>query len=260
MSESHTRLGIDIGGTGIKGAIVDCATGELITDRLRLETPTPATPKRIGKALRQLTDELNWDRPIGCTFPAVIDRGVAMTAANVHKSCRRKNLASAFTDATGCHVIVMNDADAAGVGEIKFGAAKNVSGLVVLLTFGTGIGSALISDGRLVANSEFGHLHTQEGLAEHFASNKTRKEEQLTWREFARRVSSYLRYLALTFNPDLFVIGGGVSNPSRAPLWMPHLKVHTPVVRAELANNAGLVGAAYVAHSGLECEGLVRPF
>jgi polyphosphate glucokinase len=260
MKNDNARLGIDIGGSGIKGAIVDCRTGNLLTDRFRLETPSPATPKKIGKALRKMLKELDWDGPVGCTFPAVIDQGIAMTAANVHKSCRRKDLVDAFSDATGCPFTVINDADAAGVGEMQFGAARGFRGLVVLLTFGTGIGSALISDGRLIANSEFGHLYTQDGLAEHFTSNKARKEEKLTWREFARRVSSYLRYLAQSFNPDLFVIGGGVSNPNRAPLWMPHLKVKTPVARAELANNAGLIGAAYVTKFGLECEGLVRPF
>lgn len=257
--QENVRLGIDIGGSGIKGAIVDCTSGSLLTDRYRLETPTPATPKKIGKALRNMLKALDWDGPVGCTFPAVIDKGVAMTAANVHKSCRKVDLSKAFSDATGSPFIVLNDADSAGIGETQFGAARNVKGLVVLLTFGTGIGSALISDGRLIANSEFGHLYTSDGLAEHFTSNKARKEEKLTWREFARRVSSYLRYLSQSFNPDLFVIGGGVSNPNRAPLWMPHLKVPTPVVRAELANNAGLIGAAYVALSGLACEGRVRP-
>lgn len=260
MTLENTRLGIDIGGSGIKGALVDCSSGALLTDRYRLSTPSPATPARIGKALRTMLKELDWDGPVGCTFPAVIDHGVALTAANVHKSCRRVNLAKAFTDATGCPFVILNDADAAGVGETQFGVAKGIEGLVVLLTFGTGIGSALISDGRLVANSEFGHLYTEHGLAEHVASNKARKEEKLTWREFARRVSAYLRYLSQSFNPDLFVIGGGVSNPNRAPLWMPHLKVPTPVERASLANSAGLIGAAYVAAAGLECEGRVRPF
>jgi polyphosphate glucokinase len=260
MKNDRARLGIDIGGSGIKGAVVDCTSGELLTDRFRIETPTPATPKRIGKALKRMLKEMDWEGPVGCTFPAIIDQGVAMTAANVHKSCRRKDIATAFSEATGSPFTVLNDADAAGVGEMQFGAAKGFKGLVVLLTFGTGIGSALISDGRLIANSEFGHLYTKDGLAEHFTSNKARKDEQLTWREFASRVSSYLRYLSQSFNPDLFVIGGGVSNPGRAPLWMPHVKVKTPVVRAELANNAGLIGAAFVAHYGLECEGLVRPF
>ena len=260
MMLENARLGVDIGGSGIKGAVVDCSSGALLTDRFRLATPVPATPKRIGIALREMLRELEWDGPVGCTFPAVIDRGVALTAANVHKSCRRVDLAKAFSDATGCPFTILNDADAAGVGEAQFGVAKGIRGLVVLLTFGTGIGSALISDGRLVANSEFGHLYTEHGLAEHFTSNKVRKEEKLTWREFARRVSAYLRYLSQAFNPDLFVIGGGVSDPSRASLWMPHLKVPTPVERASLANNAGLIGAAYVALAGLECEGRVRPF
>ncbi|HEY5565541.1 MAG TPA: ROK family protein [Rhodothermia bacterium] len=260
MTSVTTCLGIDIGGSGIKGAIVDCESGALLSDRYRLETPSPATPVRIGRALRQMIRELNWDGPVGCTFPAVIDRGVALTAANVHKSCRRADLRKAFSDATGCRFTLLNDADAAGVGESRFGVAKGRTGLVVLLTFGTGIGSAMISDGRLVANTEFGHLYTEHGLAEHFVSNKARKEEKLPWREFARRVSAYLRYLSQAFNPDLFIIGGGVSDPGRAPLWMPHLKVPTPVECATLANNAGLIGAAYVALSGLECEGRVRPF
>jgi polyphosphate glucokinase len=259
MTQDGARLGIDIGGSGIKGAIVDCISGTLLTDRYRLATPTPATPKKIGKALREMMKALGWEGPVGCTFPAVIDRGVALTASNVHKSCRKVNLSKTFEDATGHPFTVLNDADAAGIGELHFGAAKDVAGLIVLLTFGTGIGSALISDARLIANTEFGHLYTSEGLAEHFTSNKVRKEEKLTWRDFARRVSSYLRYLGQSLNPDLFIIGGGVSNTTRAPLWMPHLKVPVPVVRAELANNAGLIGAAYVAMSGLVCEGRIRP-
>lgn len=259
MIRENVCLGIDIGGTGIKGALVDCNAGSLLTERHRIETPSPATPRTIGEALRSLMKTLDWDGPVGCTFPAVIDRGVALTAANVHKSCRRVNLSKVFSDATGCPFVLLNDADAAGIGEMRFGAAHGQKGLVVLLTFGTGIGSALISDGRLIANSEFGHLYMETGLAEHFASNKIRKEERLSWRDFARRVSKYLRYLSQSFNPDLFVIGGGVSGDSRAQLWMPYLKVEAPVVSAKLANNAGLIGAASVAISGLECEGRIRP-
>lgn len=255
----HTRLGIDIGGSGIKGAIVDCSNGTLLTDRLRVETPTPATPETIGKALRSMLETLDWRGPVGCTFPAVIDRGVARTAANVHSSCKGVDLAEAFSRATEAPVLVLNDADAAGVAEYRFGAAKENKDLIILLTFGTGIGSAVISDGRLIANTEFGHLNISGGIAEHYASNRVRKEENLTWIDFADRVSTYLRYLALAFNPDLFVIGGGVSNPGRAEEWIPLLDVPVPVSVAQLANSAGLVGAADVALNGLDCEGLIRP-
>ncbi len=259
MDTSRT-LGIDIGGSGIKGAIVDVRSGELITERHRIPTPQPATPASIGSTLRELVRFFNWDRPIGCTFPAIIDRGYARSAANVHESCMDANLGRIFSDATGCDLVVLNDADAAGIAEYKFGAAHGHAGLVVLLTLGTGIGSAVLVDGKLLANTEFGHLEFRGGLAEHFASNRAREEEDLDWPKFAERVSAFLAYVGQTLNPDLFILGGGVSKKSEAPFWMPLLSSETPVVAAELGNEAGIVGAAVAASHGVKCEGRIRPF
>lgn len=253
-------LGIDIGGSGIKGAIVDVSTGDLFSERHRIPTPQPATPASIGSTLRELARFFDWDRPIGCTFPAIIDRGYARSAANVHDSCRDANLGRIFSEATSCDLIVLNDADAAGIAEYKFGAAHKHDGLVLLLTFGTGIGSAVLVDGKLLANTEFGHLEFKGGLAEHFASSRIREEEELDWPEFAERVSAFLTHIGQTLNPDLIIVGGGVSKKSEAPFWMPLLSSPTPVVPAELGNEAGIVGAAVAAAYGIECEGRIRPF
>ena len=260
MMDVLTTFGIDIGGSGIKGAVVDVSTGELIGERHRIPTPQPATPIRIGALLKALVDLFDWHGPVGCAFPAVIDGGYARTAANVHESCRDADLASIFGSATGCELVVLNDADAAGIAELRFGAAKNRDGLILLLTLGTGIGSAILVDGRLLANTELGHLEFKGGLAEHYASSRIREVEHLEWIEFADRVSSFLEYVDQTLNPDLIILGGGVSNPHKAPLWMPLLSSDVPVVPAELGNTAGIVGAAIAAAHGIECEGRIRPF
>jgi polyphosphate glucokinase len=239
-------FGIDIGGSGVKGAVVDVKTGEFVTERHRIETPRPATPEAIGGALRSIVQLFGWKGPIGCTFPAVIDNGYARTAANVHESCKDADLRSIFEEATGCELVVLNDADAAGIAEYRYGAAKNHPGLVLLLTLGTGIGSAVLVDGNLLANTEFGHVEFKGGPAEHYASSRIREEEELDWVIYAERVSELL--------------GGGVSNPTKAPLWMPFLSSTVPVVAAKLGNRAGIVGAAIAAAHGIECEGRVRPF
>jgi polyphosphate glucokinase len=258
--EVSKTLGIDIGGSGIKGGVVDVLSGTLLTEKHRIPTPQPATPESIGSALRELVQVFSWHRPIGCTFPAIIDQGHARSAANVHESCLDADLASIFSEATGCELVVLNDADAAGIAEHKFGAAHNSGGLVLLLTLGTGIGSAILVDGNLIANTEFGHLEFGGGLAEHFASSRIMDEEGLEWAAFADRVSSFLAHVGQTLNPDLIILGGGVSKPSRAPLWMPLLSSDVPVVPAELGNEAGIVGAAIAAAHGIECEGRIRPF
>ena len=258
--DTSKTLGIDIGGSGIKGAIVDVPSGTLVTERHRIPTPQPATPSSIGTTLRELVEFFDWDQPIGCTFPAIIDRGHARSAANVHDSCKDADLGSIFAEATGCEVVVLNDADAAGIAEFRFGAAHMHEGLVLLLTLGTGIGSAILVDGKLLANTEFGHLEFGGGLAEHFASSRVREEEELDWPEFAERVSAFLAHVGQTLNPDLIILGGGVSKKQEAPFWMPFLSSTVPVVAAELGNEAGIVGAAVAAAHGIECEGRIRPF
>ena len=234
---TSTAFGVDIGGSGIKGAIVDLEKGDLATERVKYLTPSPSTPKLVAKVVARLVKEAEWTGELGATFPAVIKNGVAKTAANVDKI---------FTDITHCDVTVLNDADAAGVAEARFGAAKGVDGVVILLTFGTGIGSALLLDGQLVPNTELGHLELDGYDAETRASSAAKDNEGLSYKQWATRVQRYLRHVENLFTPDLFVVGGGVSK--HADKWVPLLEISTPVKPAQLLNNAGIVGAAMAAH------------
>lgn len=238
-------LGIDIGGTGIKGAVVDLDTGELVTQRHRVPTPTPSTPHNVAKVIDEITAVHSWSGSVGATFPAVVKNGVAFSAANVDQSWIGTDVDALFTEVTHCSVTVLNDADAAGVAEVRFGAAVNVPGVVLLLTLGTGIGSALFLDGRLVPNTELGHLELDGHDAESRAAPSARDREGLTWQAWAGRVQNYLEYVERLFTPDLIILGGGVSK--KPEKWMPHLHLRTPLRNAELRNNAGIVGAAMVA-------------
>jgi len=238
-------LGIDIGGSGIKGAPVAVSTGELTAERHRIETPQPATPDAVADVVARVVDHFGWEGPIGTTFPAVVRDGVVFTAANVDKSWIGTDAAKLFGARTGRDVVVMNDADLAGVAEMRFGAGKGVKGEVVMITLGTGIGSALFYDGVLVPNTELGHLELDAQDAEALASGRAREEDDLSWKAWAKRVSAYLHSLEDLLWPDLFIIGGGVSK--RAEKFVPHLDIRTPVVPAALLNNAGIVGAALMA-------------
>jgi polyphosphate glucokinase len=238
-------FGIDIGGTGIKGAIVDLGTGELSTDRERIPTPQPSTPDAVAEIVAQIVRDHQWTGPVGATFPAIIKDGVARSAANVDPSWIGVNVDKAFTDASGCQVTVLNDADAAGLGEVRYGAAKGVSGVVLVLTFGTGIGSGLFLDGRLVPNTELGHIEIDGHDAERRAAYSAKERHELSWEKWAERVQHYLAKLEALFTPDLFVVGGGVSK--KADKWVPLLDVHAPIRPAQLLNNAGIVGAALAA-------------
>ncbi len=238
-------LGIDIGGTGIKGAIVDLVSGELVTERHRIPTPHPSTPHNVGAVIDEITNLHQWTGPVGAAFPAVVKNGVAFSAANVDPSWIGTDVDALFTEITHCSVTVMNDADAAGVAEIRFGAGRGIGGVVLLLTLGTGIGSALFIDGRLVPNTELGHLELDGHDAEKVAAASARDRDELSWKVWAGRLQHYLEYVERLFTPDLLVLGGGVSkNPDK---WLPYLKIRTPVVAAELRNNAGIVGAALMA-------------
>jgi polyphosphate glucokinase len=239
--------GIDIGGTGIKGAIVDVASGTLVTPRTRILTPQPSTPDAVAEVVVKLLSEAGWSGPVGATFPAVISHGVAKSAANVDKSWIGTDVDKCFTDATasGTEVIVLNDADAAGVAEARFGAARGVAGVVILLTFGTGIGSALLMDGQLVPNTELGHLELDGYDAEKRAAASVRDEDDMSYETWAKRVNAYMSHVERLFTPDLFVVGGGVSKD--ADKWVPLLHLGTPVKPAELQNDAGIVGAAIAA-------------
>lgn len=244
-------LGIDIGGSGIKGAIVDLDKGELGGDRHRIETPQPSTPQAVAAVVNELVRHFNWDGPIGCTFPAIVRNGVTMTAANVDKSWIGTDAAALFAQATGRKVRLLNDADAAGIAEMTFGAGRGrQQGLVMVLTFGTGIGSAIFLDGKLLPNSEFGHLPMpMKGIiAEHYCSERIRKEEDLKWSAWAVRTNHYLALLELLLSPDLFIIGGGISK--KAEKWLPLLKTQAALLPAELQNEAGIVGAAMAVQEG----------
>jgi polyphosphate glucokinase len=243
-------LGIDIGGSGVKAATVDLATGALTTDRLRVPTPQPATPAAVAGVVGDLVRRIGWSGATGATFPAVVRHGVAGSAANVDPSWIGTDVAATLSDVVGVPVAVLNDADAAGVAEVRFGAARNASGTVVLLTFGTGIGSAVFVDGRLVPNTELGHLEVDGVDAEKRAADSAREREGLSWTKWAQRVQRYVRHVEMLLSPDLFVLGGGVSK--QADRWVPLLRVDTPVVAAGLRNNAGIVGAALRAGSPSE--------
>jgi polyphosphate glucokinase len=237
--------GLDIGGSGIKGAIVDTATGELTTQRVRVATPMPSTPDRVAEVVLDLVTRAHWDGPVGATFPAVIKNGVARSAANVDESWIGTDVDAVFTKATGRAVTVLNDADAAGIAEVRFGAARDVPGLVILLTFGTGIGSAIFIDGRLVPNSELGHLELDSHDAESRAAASVKDKQKMSYRQWSKRVQRYMSHVEALFSPDLFIIGGGVSKD--ADRWVPLLDLRTPIRPAQLLNNAGIVGAAMAA-------------
>jgi polyphosphate glucokinase len=238
-------LGIDIGGSGIKGAPVDTSTGALAADRLRLKTPQPSTPDDVARVVAEIARHFAWSGPIGCTFPAVVQHGVVRTAANVDKAWIGTDGATLLRSSTGCPVTLLNDADAAGVAEMTFGAGQGHSGVVMMLTVGTGIGSAIFSNGVLVPNTELGHLEVEGKEAEHRASDRERKEQDWSWQEWAERLDIVLLTYEALFWPDLFILGGGVSK--HASKFLEHLTVTTPIVPAQLLNEAGIVGAALAA-------------
>lgn len=238
-------LGIDIGGTGIKGAPVDTATGALLAERFRILTPVPATPEAVSAAIAQVATHFAWPGPIGCGFPAVIRRGQVCTAVHVDKGWIGCNAQTLFGDMTGCAVTVLNDADAAGYAEMRFGAGQGQPGVVLLVTLGTGIGSALFVDGYLVPNTELGHIEIRGKDAERRAAASVRENKDWSWKKWARRLDEYLQYLDGYLSPDLIIIGGGISE--KHDKFLPFLKIETRVVAAHLANDAGIVGAALAA-------------
>jgi polyphosphate glucokinase len=241
----EAAFGIDIGGSGIKGAIVDTRTGELRTQRVRIATPEVSTPDNVAEVVLELVTRAKWDGLVGATFPAVIKNGVARSAANVDPSWIGTDVDAVFTKATGRDVTVLNDADAAGLAEVRFGAARDVQGVVILLTFGTGIGSGLFLDGQLVPNSELGHLELDGHDAEDRAAASVKDKQKMSYKQWARRVQRYMSHVEALFSPDLFIVGGGVSKD--ADRWVPLLELQTPVRPALLLNNAGIVGAAMAA-------------
>jgi polyphosphate glucokinase len=235
-------LGIDIGGSGMKAAVVDVRTGKLLTDRYRVKTPDPSTPEAMAKVVAQLARHFNWRGPIGCGMPGPVKDGRIMTANNIDKSWLGVVAHQVFSKACGQKVVVINDADAAALAEMKFGAGRNVRGVVVLLTLGTGIGSAVFHDGVLVPNTELGQIELDGKNAEKFASARVRKSKNMGWKKWAKHVARYVETVEHLMWPDLIFIGGGVSK--RANKFIPRIKTQAKVLPAKLQNNAGIIGAA----------------
>lgn len=241
-------LGIDVGGSGVKGAIVDTQAGVLLTERHRIDTPQPATPEAVAHTIKALVDHFQWTGLTGCGFPATVTHGFARTAANIDDSFINTNVNELFSKTTGVEIHCVNDADAAGEAEVIFGQGKGIKGTVILVTIGTGLGTAVFLDGQLVPNTEFGHMYLENGIkAEIFASDAARKRDGLRRKEWAVRFNGYLQTMENLFWPDLFILGGGASK--KLPKFASLLTVKTPVVAASMLNEAGIVGAALFAQS-----------
>ena len=240
-------FGIDIGGTGIKGALVDVKAGKLAGPRARLSTPHPATPAAVAETVGEILKQIDSDGPVGLTLPAVVRGGTVETAANIDASWIGVDAVDLFSRASGRLVAVVNDADAAGLAEVRFGAGRSVPGVIAVITLGTGIGSAILVDGTLVPNTEFGHLPLHHGDAENWAAESVREHDELSWKQYARRLQSYLDLVQRLLWPQLIIIGGGVS--ASAQEYLPKIELRTPIVPAQLLNDAGIIGAALYAES-----------
>jgi polyphosphate glucokinase len=238
-------LGIDIGGTGIKGALVNTDTGDMLTERYRLLTPQPSTPKAVIATTAKIIQHFNWQGPIGCGFPSAVKKGVICTAANVSKKWIGFDLEKSLRELSECEVIVLNDADAAGLAEMRFGAGRDHEGVVLIVTLGTGIGIALFVRGQLVPNLELGHIEIGGKDADDWAAAIVRERERLSWKKWAKRVNTYLMTMEHLVWPDLIIIGGGVSK--KYERFSPYFTLQSDVVPAEMRNQAGIVGAALAA-------------
>ena len=236
-------LGIDIGGSGIKGALVDTDEGEFTAERYRIPTPQPATPDAVTDTVAEIVQHFEWSGPIGCTFPAIIKKGVAMSAANVDESWIGTDAARLIQRKTGDPVLVMNDADAAGVAEMKFGAGRGRDDTVIMLTIGTGIGSAIFQRGVLVPNTELGHLYLENGIeGENYAADSIRESDDLSYKKWGKRLNKYMQHVDFLFSPDLIIVGGGVSKKYKK--YFKYIDIKAELVPAQLRNHAGIIGAA----------------
>jgi polyphosphate glucokinase len=235
-------LGVDIGGTGIKGAPVDTDTGKMLDQRFRVVTPQPATVEDVVDCIGKVAEHFNWTGEIGCGFPSVVKKGVIYTAANIDHTWIGVNAKEQIEHRTQCRTHLINDADAAGLAEMHFGAGKGNTGLVFMVTVGTGIGTVLFTNGELVPNTELGHVVIRDKEAEHRASNKVRLEKELSWKKWAERFDEYLVYIERLFWPDLIIVGGGLSKDFSK--FSSYLTVESPVVAAQMLNEAGIIGAA----------------
>ncbi len=241
-TEERIIMGVDIGGTGIKYALVNSVTGEMLTERFKKATPKPATPQAVASVIQEAKEHLDWNGDIGCGLPSIVSNGVALSAANIDNQWIDLNVNEFLSKFLNCNVKVVNDADAAGLAEIKFGAGKNINGVVLLLTIGTGIGSALFVNGNLVPNTELGHIKFKKDTAEKYASNTTKKQKNLSYKEWANRMNKLLAHLERLFTPSLFILGGGISK--RYYEYSDYLQCNADIVPAEQDNAAGVIGAA----------------
>lgn len=247
-------LGLDIGGSGIKGAIVDTATGELKTERLRLDTPSPSTPEAVCETIKELVNQIGYTGPIACGFPARVINGQVLSAANIDKSWINVPIEQLLSEKLGTKVFVANDADVAGIAEMKFGAGRNETGKVLIVTIGTGLGTAMFYQGVLLPNFELGHLVLHGDDAEAYCSDAARKKLDLKWKDFGKRFNEYLNRLEFLVQPDLFILGGGASK--KFEKFSDNIKLQSArVIPAETLNLAGIIGAALYCEDRLNCAG-----
>jgi polyphosphate glucokinase len=248
--KSKIILGIDIGGSGIKGAPVDIKTGKLMEKRHRIPTPEPSSPEKVANSIKELVKYFQWKGPVGCGFPAVVQNGIVKTAANIDKGWINTNAKKLFSEVTKLPVWVINDADAAGLAEVKLGAGEGNKGAIMVLTIGTGIGSSLFNKGKLFPNTEFGHVELKGMDAEIYASDAARKKEQLDWEAWGKRLNEYLACVEFLCWPEMIIIGGGASK--KLDLFKDQLKLKAKVIPAKFLNDAGIIGAAMAAKVNLK--------
>lgn len=245
MYDKNTILGIDIGGTGTKFALIDTSNGKMLTERFKQATPKPATPEAVSDVIAEWMMRLNWNGPIGCGLPSIVQRGIAKSAANIDSSWIDMDVENYFAEKLHVPVTVINDADAAGIAEMEFGAGKGRKGIVLMITVGTGIGSALFCDGMLVPNTELGHIRFKGDIAEKYASNSARKRDKLTWEDWSKRFNKLLHHYERLFSPDLFILGGGLSKNFK--LFKDQFNCNAEILPAQRLNAAGVVGGAMAA-------------
>ncbi|RXP52314.1 ROK family protein [Lutibacter sp. HS1-25] len=239
-------LGIDVGGSGIKAAIVNTETGELISNKHRLKTPQPATPEAVATTIQKQIKHFKWTGIVGCGFPTPLQHGKCLTGGNLHENWKGVLVNELFKNKTGNDFYIVNDADAAGLAEINFGAGRAKKGVIIMITLGTGIGSAIFVDSKLLPNTEFGHVLNKDGIVfEKYCADSIRKNEKLSFKNWGKRLNEYFKHVNLLLSPDLFIVGGGISK--KIEKFKSLIKIDTPIVAAEAENEAGIIGAALAA-------------
>jgi len=243
-------LGIDIGGTGIKGAIVDTKIGELVSERHRIATPKPATPENVAETIKKIVEHFDWKGKVGCGFPTPLAHGKCQGGGNLHKNWKGVQVDELFKKVAGIEFTVINDADAAALAEMNFGAGKDKNGLVAVITLGTGIGSGLFFNGELIQNTELGHVTYKSEAFENYAADSIRKKEDLGYKKWGKRLNKYFKHIELILSPDLFIIGGGASK--KLERFIDEIDINAPIIPAENKNEAGIIGGAIAATEGIK--------